>query len=114
MSRSRLHRSRTLAEARNANFADADASRCDDLFFSAALILLQKSIFSLNDSHAFNRPDKPHKQHWQRDAAKRWNFYKKASTTSLDLLRLHIALRFVLCPSVFLQVTQLSAIKTDN
>jgi hypothetical protein len=71
-----------------------------DLFFAAALIPLQKSSFSLNDSHAFNRADNAHRQHWQQDAQKRWNFCKKASSTSLDLLRLHIAFLFVLCPSI--------------
>jgi hypothetical protein len=73
---------------------------CCDLFFVAALILLQKSSFSLNDSHAFNRPDSAHRQHWQEDAVTRWNFCKKASRISLHLLRLHIAFIFVLCPSV--------------
>jgi hypothetical protein len=68
----------------------------------------------LNDSHAFNRANTAHKQHWQQDAVTRWNFCKKASRTSLDLLRLHIAFLFVLCPSVSEQVTQLSAIKSDN
>jgi hypothetical protein len=29
----------------------------------AALILLQKSAFSLNDSHAFNRANRAHTQH---------------------------------------------------
>jgi hypothetical protein len=73
---------------------------CCDLFFEAALILLQKSSFSLNDSHAFNRANNAHRQHWQPDAVTRWNFCKKASRTSLHLLRLHIAFIFVLCPSV--------------
>ncbi len=68
--------------------------------FAAALIVLQKSSFSLNDSHSFNRADTAHQQHWQQDAISRWNFCKKASSTSLDLLRLHIAFIFVLCPSV--------------
>jgi lipopolysaccharide/colanic/teichoic acid biosynthesis glycosyltransferase len=80
----------------------------------AALILLQKSSFSLNDSHAFNRPDEPHTQHWQQDAVTRWNFRKKASRISLHLLRLHIAFIFVLCASVAVLVTRLSAIKSDN
>src|ERR1700690_2876354 len=85
-----------------------------DLFFAVALILLQKSSFSLNNSHAFNRADTAHKQRWQEDAVKRWNFCKKARRTSLDLLRLHSAFLFVLCPSVSVRVTQLSAIKSDN
>jgi hypothetical protein len=87
---------------------------CCDLFFVAALILLQKISFSLNNSHAFNRANTSHKQHWQQDAVMRWNFCKKASHTSLHLLRLHSAFLFVLCPSVSLRVTQLSAIKSDN
>jgi hypothetical protein len=74
-----------------------------DFFFSAALILLQKSSFSLNDSHAFNRSDTAHEQHWQHDAVTRWNFCKKTSRTSLDLLRLQSAFLFVLCPSVSVQ-----------
>jgi hypothetical protein len=85
-----------------------------DLFFVAALILLQKSSFSLNNSHAFNRANTAHKQHWQQDAVMRWNFCKKASHTSLHLLRLHSAFLFVLCASVSVRVTQLSAIKSDN
>jgi hypothetical protein len=32
-------------------------------YLPAALILLQKSAFSLNDSHAFNRADDAHTQH---------------------------------------------------
>jgi hypothetical protein len=80
----------------------------------AALILQQKSAFSLNDSHAFNRAEHAYTQHWQRDAISRWNLRKKASSTSLDLLRLHIAFIFVLCPSVAVEVTRLSAFKSDN
>ena len=76
--------------------------------------MLQKSSFSLNNSHAFNRADNAHKQRWQADAVMRWNFCKKASRTSLDLLRLHDAFLFVLCPSVSEQVTQLSALNSDN
>ena len=36
-------------------------------YFLAALILQQKSAFSLNDSHAFNRAKHANKQHWQHD-----------------------------------------------
>ncbi len=43
-------------------------------------------------------------------AVARWNLCEKASTTSLDLLRLHMAFIFVLCASVAVEVTQLSAI----
>ena len=85
-----------------------------EISFRAALILQQKSAFSLNDSHAFNRADDAYTQDWQRDTASRWNLNKKTSRTSLHLLRLHIAFIFVLCPSVSLQGTQLSAIKSDN
>ncbi len=70
------------------------------LFFWAALLAQQKSAFSLNDSHSFNRRNYAHPQHWQHDAALRWNFSQKASFTSLVLLRLHSAVLFVLCPSV--------------
>ncbi len=70
------------------------------LFFPAALLAQQKSAFSLNDSHSFNRRNHAHTQHWQHDAALRWNFSQKASFTSLVLLRLHSAVLFVLCPSV--------------
>jgi hypothetical protein len=82
--------------------------------FRAALILQQKSAFSLNDSHAFNRADDAYTQDWQRDTASRWNLNKKTSRTSLHLLRLHIAFIFVLCASVAFEVTQLSALKSDN
>jgi hypothetical protein len=75
----------------------------------AALILWQKSAFSLNDSHAFNRAKHANKQHWQHNPLSRWNLREKASTTSLDLLRLHMAFIFVLCASVAVEVTQLSA-----
>jgi hypothetical protein len=34
-----------------------------DFYFGAALILLQKGAFSLNDSHAFNRADDAYRQH---------------------------------------------------
>jgi len=83
-------------------------------FFAAALIVKQKSCFSLNDSHSFNRAAAAHPQHWQHDAVLRWNFCKKSSGTSLDLPRLHVAFIFVLCASVALRVTQLSAIKSDH
>jgi hypothetical protein len=65
----------------------------------AALILLQKNAFSLNDSHAFNRADHAYPQHWQHDAVLRWNCCQKAAIVSLDLLRLHMAFIFVLCAS---------------
>jgi hypothetical protein len=74
----------------------------------------QKSCFSLNDSHSFNRAATAHLQHWQRDAVLRWNFSTKSSGTSLDLPRLHMAFIFVLWASVALRVTQLSAIKSDT
>ena len=83
-------------------------------FFGAALIVKQKSGFSLSDSHSFNRADTANPQHWQYNAILRWNFFKKASSTSLDLLRLHMAFIFVLCASVCVLVTQQSAIKSDN
>jgi hypothetical protein len=82
--------------------------------FRTALILQQKSAFSLNDSHAFNRADDAYTQDWQRDTASRWNLNKKTSRTSLHLLRLHIAFIFVLCASVAFEATQLSALKSDN
>jgi hypothetical protein len=82
--------------------------------FRGALILQQKNTFSLNDSHAFNRADDAHTQDWQRDTVSRWNLNKKTSSTSLHLLRLHIAFIFVLCASVAFEVTQLSAFKSDN
>jgi hypothetical protein len=63
----------------------------------------------LNDSHAFNRAKHANKQHWQHNRLSRWNQQEKASTTSLDLPRLHIAFIFVLCASVAVEVTQLSA-----
>jgi hypothetical protein len=85
-----------------------------EISFRAALILQQKSAFSLNDSHAFNRADDAYTQDWQRDTASRWNLNKKTSRTSLHLLRLHIAFIFVLCASVAFEVTQLSALKSDN
>jgi hypothetical protein len=70
------------------------------LFFSTALRAQQNGVFSLNDSHSFNRGNHAHTQHWQHDATLRWNFSQKASITSLVLLRLHSAVMFVLCPSV--------------
>jgi hypothetical protein len=82
--------------------------------FEAALILLQKNAFSLNDSHAFNRVEHTYTQHWQRDAVPRWNCKQKASRISLPLPRLHSAFLFVLCASVAVEVTQLSALKSDN
>jgi hypothetical protein len=78
-------------------------------YFLAALILQQKSVFSLNDSHAFNRAKHTNRQHWQHNPLWRWNMSEKASPTSLDLLRLHMAFIFVLCASVAVEVTQLSA-----
>jgi hypothetical protein len=114
MKRSRANRQSRAAICEKIQTAQTQMRICCDLFFEAALIPLQKSSFSLNDSHSFNRPDNVHTQHWQQDAVRRWNFCKKASSTSLDLLRLHIAFLFVLCPSVSVQVTQLSAIKSDN
>jgi hypothetical protein len=74
-----------------------------DLFSAAALILQQKTCFSLNDSHAFNRLEAAYRQHWQQDTATRWNFCKKSPSISLDVLRCHIAFLFVLCPSVCVQ-----------
>ena len=44
-----------MQEDANRDVACLDKFR--DLFFLAALILLQKSVFSLNDSHAFNRAE---------------------------------------------------------
>src|SRR5271154_3253294 len=90
------------------------ARRLRNYFFAAALIVKQKSCFSLNDSHSFNRAANAHPQHWQHGAVFRWNFSKKSSSTSLDLPCLHTAFIFVLCASVALRVTQLSAIKPDN
>ena len=49
------------------------------------------------------------KQHWQHNPRSRWNLREKANVTSLDLLRLHMAFIFVLCASVAVEVTQLSA-----
>jgi hypothetical protein len=89
-----------LQRAREMQIARTRMRRSRDLFFMAALILLQKSSFSLNNSHAFNRANRVHTQRWQHDAVKRWNFCKNASRISLHLLRLHIAFIFVLCPSV--------------
>jgi hypothetical protein len=83
-------------------------------YFGTALILEQKRAFSLNDSHAFNRADHAHKQHWQQDAMTRWNLRRKSSSTSLDFLRLHIAFIFVLCGSFADEGMQLSAFKSDN
>jgi hypothetical protein len=114
MNRSHANRRQHAAAREKTQIAQTLMRIFCDLFFAAALILLQKSSFSLNDSHAFNRADKAHTQHWQQDAVTRWNFCKKASRISLHLLRLHIAFIFVLCPSVSVQVTQLSAIKSDN
>jgi hypothetical protein len=114
MNRSRANRWQHAATCEKTQIAQTLLRIFCDLFFAAALILLQKSSFSLNDSHAFNRADTAHKQHWQQDAITRWNFCKKASRISLHLLRLHIAFIFVLCPSVALEVTQLSALKSDN
>jgi hypothetical protein len=78
-------------------------------YFWAALILQQKSAFSLNDSHAFNRAKHANRQHWQYNPRSRWNLREKASITSLDLPRLHMAFIFVLCASVAVEVTRLSA-----
>jgi hypothetical protein len=68
----------------------------------------------LNDSHAFNRAEHAYTQYWQHAALLRWNLIEKASTTSLDLPRLHIAQLFVLCASVADEVMRLSAFKSDN
>jgi hypothetical protein len=99
------------SEPQKQNARERDSA---EIFFRAALIMKQKSRFSVSDSHAFNRADTADPQHWQHNAILRWNFCKKASGTSLDLLRLHMAFIFVLCASVCVLVTQLSAIKSDN
>jgi hypothetical protein len=88
---------------------EAVRERVRFFYFMAALILQQKSVFSLNDSHAFNRSDHAYAQHWQYDALSRWNLREKASSTSLDLPRLHTAFIFVLCASVADVGKQLSA-----
>jgi hypothetical protein len=105
MNRSHANRRQHAAAREKTQIAQTLMRIFCDLFFAAALILLQKSSFSLNNSHAFNRADTAHKQRWQEDAVTRWNFCKKASRTSLDLLRLHDAFLFVLCPSVSVRVT---------
>jgi hypothetical protein len=87
---------------------------CCHLFFASALILQQKIGFSLNYSHPFNRPRIANKQHWQRDAVNRWNLCRKESNTSLHLLRLHDAFLFVLCASVAVRASRLSAFKSDT
>jgi hypothetical protein len=38
-------------------------SRLKKFYLLAALLVLQKSAFSLNDSHSFNRAERAHMQH---------------------------------------------------
>jgi hypothetical protein len=65
-----------------------------------ALFLLQKTIFSFSDSHAFNRADGAYPQVLQQEYNLRWNLSRKWRSSSLDLPRLHAAPIFVLLASV--------------
>jgi hypothetical protein len=72
------------------------------------------SGFSLSDSHSFNRANHSHKQHWQHLAEKQCNVRKKASNTSLHLLRLQSGFIFVLCASAASEGNATVGHQSDN
>jgi hypothetical protein len=87
------------------------AQKGEEFQSEAAPILLQTPPFSLNNSQTFNRLQHAQRQQRQHNSNSRWNTRKKIDTISLDLPRCHTAVLFVLCASVLIKETQLSALK---